>query len=115
MPEFGMLATLSVMTLLMILLLALWTIFWKGYALWIAAKENKKWWFIALLIVNTFGILEIIFIYFFSETGKKCIADWKSKRTSQKSSTEQPIESTQSETRAEKSEVIDEDSTSSER
>lgn len=45
------------------LLLALWTIPWKGYALWIAAKNTHKWWFIALLIINTVAILEIIYIF----------------------------------------------------
>jgi len=37
----------------------------KGYSLWSAAKRDEKWWFIALLIVNTLGILEIIYIVFF--------------------------------------------------
>lgn len=34
----------------------------KGYALWHAAKRNEKWWFVILLIVNTLGILEIIYL-----------------------------------------------------
>ena len=38
----------------------------KGYALWHAAKRDEKGWFIALLIVNTFGILEIVYIFYFS-------------------------------------------------
>ena len=37
----------------------------KGYSLWFAAKRNEKWWFIALLVINTMGILEIIYIVFF--------------------------------------------------
>ena len=37
----------------------------KGYSLWSAAKRDEKWWFIALLIINTLGILEIIYIVFF--------------------------------------------------
>ena len=37
----------------------------KGYALWHAAKRDEKWWFVALLIVNTGGILEIIYLVFF--------------------------------------------------
>lgn len=36
----------------------------KGYALWNAAKRDEKWWFIALLIVNTAGILELIYLFF---------------------------------------------------
>jgi NADH:ubiquinone oxidoreductase subunit 6 (subunit J) len=37
----------------------------KGYALWHAAKRNETWWFVALLIVNTLGILELVYIFFF--------------------------------------------------
>lgn len=37
----------------------------KGYALWTAAKKDQKWWFIAILIFNTVGILEAIYIIFF--------------------------------------------------
>lgn len=36
----------------------------KGYALWHAAKRNEPWWFAVLLIVNTMGILELIYLYF---------------------------------------------------
>ena len=41
----------------------LWTIPWKGYALWLAAKNDQPKWFIVLLVVNTFAILEIIYIF----------------------------------------------------
>lgn len=48
---------------IVIVLVALWTIPWKGYALWIAAKNSHRWWFIALLIINTLAILDIIYIF----------------------------------------------------
>jgi hypothetical protein len=51
----------------LIILLALWTIPWKGVALWKSARNSQKWWFIALLIINTLGILEILYIYIFSK------------------------------------------------
>ena len=41
----------------------LWSIPWKGVALWKAARNSHKWWFIILLVVNTMAILEIIYIY----------------------------------------------------
>lgn len=47
-----------------VLLAVLWSLFWKGIALWNAAKRGEKWWFIALLVINTFGILEIFYIFF---------------------------------------------------
>ena len=47
--------------------LILWSIIWKGMALWRAARLRSKGWFIALLIVNTVGILEILYLYVFSK------------------------------------------------
>ena len=51
--------------------LALWSVFWKGKALWKAAQRKQLYWFIALLVVNTVGILPIIYIVFFSKDRKK--------------------------------------------
>lgn len=51
----------------LIILLVLWAIPWKGVALWKAARNGQKWWFIVLLVVNTFAILEILYIYIFSK------------------------------------------------
>ncbi len=41
-----------------------WSIAWKGIALWKAARISHKRWFIILLVLNTVGILDIIYIYF---------------------------------------------------
>ncbi len=41
-----------------------WILFWKGCSLWIAAKNDQKGWFLALLVFNTIGILEIIYIFY---------------------------------------------------
>src|SRR3989344_8538600 len=48
-----------------IALAAIWTIAIKGYALWHAARNGQKEWFIALLVVNTLGILEIVYLVWF--------------------------------------------------
>lgn len=53
--------------LLIVLLLILWTIPWKGVALWKAAQQNDKYWFIALLVINTLAILEILYIFVFNK------------------------------------------------
>ncbi|OIO49559.1 MAG: hypothetical protein AUJ39_00860 [Parcubacteria group bacterium CG1_02_42_13] len=45
------------------LLALLWTLPWKGIALWKAAKLSQKNWFIVLLVVNTLAILDIIYIF----------------------------------------------------
>jgi len=56
----------------MISLLAIWSLAWKGVALWRAARNEHLPWVIALLIINTAGILEIIYILAFSNAkGKK--------------------------------------------
>jgi len=54
----------------LIVLLVLWTLPWKGVALWKAAKNNHKRWFIALLVINTLGILEILYIFVFGKKHK---------------------------------------------
>jgi len=51
----------------LLLLVVLWTLPWKGFALWRAAKNTHKIWFVALLILSTLAILEIIYIFFFSK------------------------------------------------
>jgi hypothetical protein len=52
-------------------LVVIWTLIWKGIALWKAARNNHHAWFIVLLVVNTLGILEILYIYIFSKMAKK--------------------------------------------
>lgn len=51
----------------------LWTLVWKGMALWKAAKEGSKPWFIVLLVVNTVGILDILYLYVFSRKSSKSV------------------------------------------
>jgi hypothetical protein len=46
-----------------ILAVAIWSMIWKGIALWYAARRGEKGWFVALLILNTVGILEIIYTF----------------------------------------------------
>lgn len=53
-----------------ILPFVIWSIFWKGWALWKAAKNDSKPWFIALLIINTLGILDILYIFVFGKAKK---------------------------------------------
>jgi flagellar basal body-associated protein FliL len=61
---------------LIVLVFVLWTVFWKGWALWIAARKGEMWWFLAILIVNTAGILEIVYLFFF----KKMIFNFQTKK-----------------------------------
>jgi len=50
-----------------IILAIAWTLTWKGIALWKSARKNSPVWFVILLLVNTLGILEILYIFLFSE------------------------------------------------
>lgn len=43
----------------------------KGYSLWTAVKRDEKWWFIILLVINTMGILELIYLYFVAKKWDK--------------------------------------------
>lgn len=61
--------------ILLIYIFMIWTIPWKGYALWIASKNDSKRWFIALLLLNTCAILDIIFIFCVAKKTKKEL--WK--------------------------------------
>lgn len=53
--------------ILIIALVLAWTIPWKGVALWKAARNRNKIWFILILLVNTLAILEILYIFIFSQ------------------------------------------------
>jgi len=55
----------------LIVLLVLWTIPWKGIALWKAANNKQKIWFIILILVNTLGLLEILYIVFWQKNKGK--------------------------------------------
>jgi hypothetical protein len=41
----------------------LWTFPWKAWALWLAARRGDIWWFLALLLLNTLALLDIIYIF----------------------------------------------------
>jgi hypothetical protein len=58
-----------------IALAVIWTLVWKGFALWRAAGLRQKYWFIAMLVVNTLGILEIIYLLFVSRKYELEIVD----------------------------------------
>jgi methionyl-tRNA synthetase len=47
----------------LLILIVAWVLYFKGIALWKSARLEHKKWFIALLVINTFGILEIYYIY----------------------------------------------------
>ena len=50
----------------LIVIALVWSLIWKGLALWKSARRKEEWWFMVLLIVNTIGILDILYLYVFS-------------------------------------------------
>jgi hypothetical protein len=74
------LGAFGIMIMVVTIILVIWSIVWKGYALWISAQEKNKVWFIILFLINTIGILEIIYIFLVSKKGKECIEKWKAKK-----------------------------------
>lgn len=59
------------MGLALFVILMIWSLVWKGLALWKSAQLGKKWWFVALLLINTLGILEMLYIFVFSKIKKE--------------------------------------------
>jgi len=50
--------------------LGVWDLVWKGLALWKASQNRQRNWFILVLIINSVGILPILYIKFFQKTLK---------------------------------------------
>lgn len=53
--------------LALVIFLVLWGGVWKAIALWKAARNNALAWFIVFCVLNTAGILEIIYIFAFAK------------------------------------------------
>lgn len=51
--------------------LMVWSLAWKGFSLWRAAQKGSKPWFIALLLINSLGILDILYLFIFSKMDSK--------------------------------------------
>jgi len=70
---FGMILGMEVFfqeNFIVLLIIMLWVLPWKGYALWTAARKSDTWWFIALLVLNTLAVLDMIYIFFISKRGR---------------------------------------------
>ena len=39
-----------------------WDLIWRGFALWRSARNEQPIWFVLLLVLNTAGILPIIYL-----------------------------------------------------
>jgi len=55
--------TMEILELVLVIILAIWTIIWKCYSVWTAVKRGDRAWFIFLLLLNTFGLLDMFYIF----------------------------------------------------
>jgi len=53
-------------TLAVLLPIIVWSLIWKGIALWKAARRDQPLWYIVMLVVNTVGVLELIYIFIYA-------------------------------------------------
>jgi hypothetical protein len=49
------------------IIISLWSLVWKGFALYKAARKEQKVWFVLVLVVNTLGILEIVYFFWLNK------------------------------------------------
>lgn len=50
--------------------LVVWDLVWKASGMWYALKNNQRNWFIAIFVLNTVGILPIVYLKFFQKKAK---------------------------------------------
>lgn len=75
MQSVNILSQLSGINPFWVVLALIWVLAWKGAALWRAAQLRQKYWFVALLVINTLGILEIIYLFLVARNYKVEIVD----------------------------------------
>jgi len=62
-----MITGLEWMPVWLIVAVIVWSLIWKAFALWKSARNNQKIWFIVLLVANTIGLLEILYLRFWQK------------------------------------------------
>ena len=63
-----------------LVVVAIWELVWKAIALWKCGRNNHLIWFIFILILNTAGILPIVYLLFFQGKSVKQAVVKKKKR-----------------------------------
>ena len=55
----------------LLVVLVVWELFWKAASMWHAARKKDFVWFFILLIFNTLGILDLIYLFGFEKVKPK--------------------------------------------
>lgn len=50
-----------------LIVLMAWSAVWKGIALWKAGRNNQLAWYVVMFVINTVGILEIVYLLAFQK------------------------------------------------
>lgn len=51
----------------LLIIIIIWTIFWKLIALWHSARKGHLVWFVVIALFNTIGILPILYLFIFKD------------------------------------------------
>lgn len=57
--------------IVLIAILAIWESVWKMVGLWRSARNNKLAWFICIAVINTIGILPMVYVLVIDKKGKE--------------------------------------------
>lgn len=47
----------------LVVAVVVWSLAWKGASMWRAARNGSKPWFITLLVTNTLGALDAVYLF----------------------------------------------------
>lgn len=64
-------SNLSILVWVILPALLTWEAIWKAIALWNAGRNNHLIWFIAIFVINSLGILPIIYLIILKKKEKK--------------------------------------------
>ena len=78
-------------SVVLLVVIAIWSMVWKLLGLWKAARKGSVVWFVVLALINTVGILPMLYIFVFSHMRKpKPVEKAKPKRKAPKTNTLKP-------------------------
>ncbi|MDA3855324.1 MAG: DUF5652 family protein [Candidatus Woesearchaeota archaeon] len=64
---------LKILFIMLVVFLVIWDMTWKAIGMWKAGRNNQLVWFVFIFILNTAGILPIVYIFFFQRNMNKKI------------------------------------------
>jgi hypothetical protein len=65
--NYPVVAGMSAGVAILIAIISLWDLVWKGIGMWHAGRNNQLPWFIVILLFNTAGILPLVYLIWFQK------------------------------------------------